>query len=136
MYTLELHPDLPIFPEGNGVKRGRPSHAQLAAKASPASPGPIHFTKSAATPDVRSSNGTTADGRLERNERGKSEDVPAAWPKIGSGMLAGMSLHEDDFDDKNDFESFSVATYDARTGKKVVENGMPVVNQEAAASAV
>lgn len=135
MYSLELHPDLPIFPEGSGAKRGRPS-AAAQAKASPASPGPIHFSKSVSTPDARPANGAVQNGTLGRTDRENSEDVPQAWPKIGSGVLAGMSLNEDDFEDKNDFESFSVATYDARTGRKVLENGMPVSNQEAAATAV
>lgn len=128
MYGLELHPDLPVFPEGNGPKRGRPSAASQVTAVS-VTAGPVNFTKSASIP----MNTTLETSKMGRTEREKSEDVPPAWPKVGSGVLAGMNLNEDDFEDKNDFESFSVATFDAITGKKVVENGMPVSSQEAVA---
>jgi hypothetical protein len=42
---------------------------------------------------------------------------------VGTGVLAGINLNEGDFEDKNDFEAFSLATFDARSGKKVAENG-------------
>jgi len=35
-----------------------------------------------------------------------------------------MELPEDDFYDNNDFEAFSLTTYDGK-GRKLVENGMP-----------
>jgi len=34
-------------------------------------------------------------------------------------------MNEDDLRDTNDYEAFSVTTYDNK-GRKVVENGMPV----------
>ncbi|KAI1504560.1 CoA-transferase family III domain-containing protein [Biscogniauxia marginata] len=53
------------------------------------------------------------------------DSVPPAWPKVGQGCLAGVEINEDDLQDKNDFEAFSVTTYDSK-GKKIWENGMPV----------
>lgn len=122
MYSLELHPDLPIFPENGGVKRGRPpASAPQATLASPTpTPGPVNFSRVVSTPEVNPTSKTQGDG-----EHSDAESVPPAWPKPGQGVLANMVMNEDDFEDKNDFESFSVATYDA-TGKKVSENGMPV----------
>jgi hypothetical protein len=40
-------------------------------------------------------------------------------------------MNEDDLQDKNDFEAFSVATYNA-TGKKIIENGMHVAGPQTA----
>ncbi|KAF3012783.1 hypothetical protein E8E14_005364 [Neopestalotiopsis sp. 37M] len=119
LYSLELHPDLPIFPEPNGPKRGRPpASAKAAAAPPPGSPGPIHFKPTAPAPDT-----PTANGSQGQTDRERSEDIPAAWPKVGTGVLAGINLNEGDFEDKNDFEAFSLATFDARSGKKVAENG-------------
>ncbi|KAK9419919.1 hypothetical protein SUNI508_06925 [Seiridium unicorne] len=133
MYSLELHPDLPVFPEGNAPRRGRPP-AGSQVMALPASPGPIHYTQSVSTPNGSSASGSHKNGKIDRTARERSEDIPPAWPHVGSGVLAGINLNEDDFEDKNDFESFSVATYDTKTGEKIVENGMPSSGQEAAAS--
>ncbi|KAK6065068.1 phd finger domain-containing protein [Seiridium cupressi] len=133
MYSLELHPDLPVFPEGNAPRRGRPP-AGSQVMALPASPGPIHYTQSVSTPNGSSASGSHKNGKMDRTARERSEDIPPAWPHVGSGVLAGINLNEDDFEDNNDFESFSVATYDTKTGKKIVENGMPSSGQEAAAS--
>lgn len=133
MYSLELHPDLPIFPDSTGPRRGRPPAAAKAATI-PGSPGPIHFKHSVQLPGNSAANATQENGKLGQADRENSEDIPPAWPKVGAGVLAGMNLNEGDFEDKNDFEAFSLATFDARSGKKLVENGMPVSSQEAAAS--
>jgi hypothetical protein len=127
MYSLELHPDLPLFPEANGPRRGRPpSGVQTQGSPLPsATSGPAHFSPSLLTPDTPAKKGKN----MEQNEREEStESVPPAWPKAGEGVLAGLAMNEDDFQDKNDFEAFSVATYSE--GKKIVENGMPVTEQE------
>ncbi|KAI0398381.1 hypothetical protein F5Y17DRAFT_410210 [Xylariaceae sp. FL0594] len=61
-----------------------------------------------------------------QTERESSADsVPPAWPKVGHGVLAGLDLSESDLRDENDYEAFSVTSYDLK-GRKVVENGMPV----------
>ncbi|ETS86886.1 hypothetical protein PFICI_00714 [Pestalotiopsis fici W106-1] len=118
MYSLELHPDLPVFPEANGPRRGRPPASAKAAPL-PGSPGPIHFKPIAPVVDT-----PTTNGNQGQTDRERSEDIPAAWPKVGAGVLAGINLNEADFEDKNDFEAFSLATFDARSGKKVAENGI------------
>jgi hypothetical protein len=132
MYSVELHPDLPLFPanESAGAKRGSRTSAG----------GPLNFSRAISTPDARSpagnrengkrSNGkVTVDGLEQATRESSVESVPPAWPKAGQGVLAGLNLNEDDFEDKNDFEAFSVATYNG-AGKKIVENGMPVSSQE------
>ncbi|KAI1846897.1 hypothetical protein JX266_007118 [Neoarthrinium moseri] len=122
MYSLELHPDLPLFPEGSGARRGRPPAVQpTAVRIAVESNGPVNFSK-LSTPDTPL--------KPQADREGSEESVPPAWPKAGSGVLAKLALNEDDFQDKNDFESFSVATYEA--GKKIMENGMPVSSQETA----
>ncbi|KAI0597407.1 hypothetical protein F4775DRAFT_252420 [Biscogniauxia sp. FL1348] len=64
-----------------------------------------------------------AEDQAERES--SVESVPPAWPKVGQGCLAGVDINEDDLQDKNDFEAFSVTTYDPK-GKKIWENGMAV----------
>lgn len=59
------------------------------------------------------------------------DSIPPSWPKVGQGCLAGLDIKEDDLQDKNDFEAFSVTTYDPK-GKKAVENGVPVDTHETA----
>ncbi|KAI0126140.1 hypothetical protein BJ170DRAFT_461450 [Xylariales sp. AK1849] len=144
MYSLELHPDLAIFPADTNKRgpRGGASAVSVVEESfhllEAAGGGPVNFSSSLTTPEARSSssngkrhsNGKEATNGQEQGEREDSaESVPPAWPKVGQGVLAGLDLNEDDLQDKNDFESFSVATYDA-TGKKVLENGMTVSNHE------
>ncbi|KAI4594624.1 hypothetical protein KJ359_007712 [Pestalotiopsis sp. 9143b] len=85
-------------------------------------------------PGNSAANATQENGKIGQADRENSEDIPPAWPRVGAGVLAGINLNEADFEDKNDFEAFSLATFDARSGKKLVENGMPVSSQEAAVS--
>ncbi|KAH8203926.1 hypothetical protein TruAng_001868 [Truncatella angustata] len=129
MYTLELHPDLALFPEGNGAKRGRPP-AGSHVSSLPASPTPLNFAQSISTPPM---NGIQSNEGSGRNARANSEDVPPSWPRQGSGALVKMRMNEDDFDDRNDSASFSVITYDAKSGNKLVENGIPVLGQNISA---
>ncbi|KAI1638623.1 hypothetical protein F4809DRAFT_238926 [Biscogniauxia mediterranea] len=77
----------------------------------------------ASTTTTAQKNVVEAEGQAERES--SVESVPPAWPKVGQGCLTGVDINEDDLQDKNDFEAFSVTTYDAK-GKKVWENGMAV----------
>lgn len=146
MYSIELHPDLPLFPavESAASKRGPRSTVGSSAAgglffpptASPS--GPINFapsiTVTGSRNDIgkRSSGAGAGDGLEHGGVRESSvESVPPAWPKVGHGVLAGLDMNEDDLQDKNDFEAFSVATYNA-TGKKIIENGMRVSGPQAA----
>ncbi|GAP82756.1 putative phd finger containing protein phf1 protein [Rosellinia necatrix] len=142
MYSTELHPDLPIFPaqeSGASTKRG----GQGGSTGSAAGPfsrvdsrlsGPVNFNSTVSTPDARGSDTggkprTKRKGSTETQGQGERESsvesILPAWPKVGQGVLAGLEMSEDDLRDKNDFEAFSVTTYDGN-GRKVMENGMPV----------
>ncbi|KAI0505423.1 hypothetical protein F5B22DRAFT_524043 [Xylaria bambusicola] len=124
MYSTELHPDLPIFPgqePGSSAKHVKSS-------------GPVKFDSRVSTPDTKASDAgtksntkrkssTEAQGQVERES--SVDSIPPAWPKVGRGVLAGLDVNEDDLRDKNDFEAFSVTSYDGK-GRKVMENGMSV----------
>ncbi|RYP80872.1 hypothetical protein DL769_002250 [Monosporascus sp. CRB-8-3] len=146
MYSLELHPDLPIFPtHETGPAAKRSSHGLPAGPIddNPFPPadaclsGPIHYASQASAPDTSSVNSqqpgsktrSGAKRSAESQERAMREtsidSIPASWPRVGQGCLAGLDIKEDDLQDKDDFEAFSVATYDSQ-GRKVMENGMPV----------
>ncbi|RYP19209.1 hypothetical protein DL766_008496 [Monosporascus sp. MC13-8B] len=146
MYSLELHPDLPIFPtHETGPAAKRSSHG-LAAGPTDDSPfpradaslsGPIHYACQASAPGTISVNSQQPGSKTRSGPKGttKSQEramretsvdsIPASWPKAGQGCLAGLDIKEDDLQDKDDFEAFSVTTYDSK-GRKVMENGMPV----------
>ncbi|KAI1825456.1 hypothetical protein F4861DRAFT_537923 [Xylaria intraflava] len=132
MYCTEIHPELPIFPsQESGVSSNKRSAqgiyagsttASLFPRADPKVRGPTNFAASAAsTPDAKSS----GEGQDRAHRESSVESIPPAWPKVGKGVLAGLELNEDDFRDENDYEAFSVTTYDSK-GRKVMENGMPV----------
>ncbi|XXG98934.1 hypothetical protein Hte_005266 [Hypoxylon texense] len=135
MYSTELHPDLPIFPVNEprrgGTQGGRSSYDSPRIKAdSNINVGPTHYSSKVSTPDSHLlggiSKGNSKVAAEEQAAREESTDsVPPAWPKAGKGCLAGLEMNEDDLRDDNDYEAFSVTTYDAK-GKKTMENGMPV----------
>lgn len=133
MYSLELHPDLPLFPvpeSAAAAKRaaqnaGAGSAKGASQRAEPSAAGPINYTAPPTITNTRNSNTQSGASQKQDDVEGLSDSMPPAWPKPGHGVLAKLVLNEDDFQDNNDFEAFSVATYDAK-GKKVVENGMAV----------
>ncbi|KAI8949405.1 hypothetical protein F4801DRAFT_553498 [Xylaria longipes] len=143
MYSTELHPELPIFPgqePGTSTKRGSQGQSAGSATTAPLPradtklSGPTNFTSAASTPDAKAADGggksrpkrkssAEAQGQAEREP--SVESIPPAWPKVGEGVLEGLDMNEEDLRDKNDFEAFSVTTYDSK-GQKVMENGMAV----------
>ncbi|KAI1467729.1 uncharacterized protein F4812DRAFT_407080 [Daldinia caldariorum] len=137
MYSTELHPDLPIFPpetKRGATQAGRSSHESLRGKTeSNINVGPNHYSSKVSTPDshtvnvkTRVNKGVTGAENQDQIAREDSADsVPPAWPKVGRGCLAGLEINEDDLRDDNDYEAFSVTTYDSK-GKKILENGMPI----------
>lgn len=137
MYSTELHPDLPIFPQETkrgAAQVGRPSQESLRVKAeSNINVGPTHYSSKVSTPDSQSVNvktsvnkgTTTAENQDQAAREDSADSVPPAWPKVGRGCLAGLEIDEDDLRDDNDYEAFSVTTYDTK-GKKITENGMAV----------
>ncbi|RYP67265.1 hypothetical protein DL771_007354 [Monosporascus sp. 5C6A] len=150
MYSLELHPDLPIFPThepGPTAKRnshGLPSGSMDDNPFPPADAslsGPIHYARQASAPGTLSVNShqlgsktrsgpkDTFEGEEQAMRETSIDSIPASWPKVGKGCLADLDIKEDDLQDKDDFEAFSVATYDYK-GRKVMENGMPVEANE------
>ncbi|KAI1776678.1 hypothetical protein F4818DRAFT_356399 [Hypoxylon cercidicola] len=135
MYSTELHPDLPIFPV-NEPRRGgtqgvRSSYDSPRIKGDGnINVGPAHYSSKVSTPDPHLVGGigkgnpkAAADDQAARES--STDSVPPAWPKVGKGCLAGLEMNEDDLRDDNDYEAFSVTTYDSK-GNKTMENGMPV----------
>ncbi|KAI1327672.1 hypothetical protein F5Y16DRAFT_186168 [Xylariaceae sp. FL0255] len=152
LYCTELHPDLPIFPgqEPAGAARhgsqGLFSTVPVTAGQSPrqTSRTGAKITGPAEFPGIDTSSATpTSKGRPNGKSRGKTQaaievqgpaqadressvdSIPPSWPKVGQGMLMGVELDEDDLRDGDDYEAFSVTTYDNK-GRKIMENGMPV----------
>ncbi|KAG4216656.1 hypothetical protein PC116_g34863, partial [Phytophthora cactorum] len=116
------------------TQAGRSSHESLRGKAdSNINVGPTHYSSKVSTPDSHTVNVKTGANKgttgAENQDQAATEDsadsVPPAWPKVGRGCLAGLEIDEDDLRDDNDYEAFSVTTYDSK-GKKIMENGMPV----------
>ncbi|OTA87768.1 hypothetical protein M434DRAFT_399360 [Hypoxylon sp. CO27-5] len=136
MYSTELHPELPIFP-AHEPRRGAAQGARPSSYESPRvkadasiNVGPTHYSSKVSTPDSHSVSvkTNTKTGAVEQNQGARessTESVPPAWPKVGQGCLVGLEMDEDDLRDDNDYEAFSVTTYDPK-GKKIMENGMAV----------
>lgn len=128
MYSLELHPELPIFPAhelGPTSKRasqGPSAGGGLSLRADANANGPTHYSPQVSTPGGVESQAQDQDQAARESS---AESVLPSWPKVGKGCLAGLKIEEDDLRDKDDFEAFSVTTYNA-DGRKVTENGMPV----------
>ncbi|KAI1741232.1 hypothetical protein F4680DRAFT_416162 [Xylaria scruposa] len=142
MYSIELHPELPIFPgqePGMSTKRGAQAQSTGSAttgtlpRADTKLSGPTSFISAVSTPEAKAADGggkprtkrgsTEAQGQTERDS--SVESIPPAWPKVGQGVLEGLDMNEEDLRDKNDYEAFSVTSYDQK-GQKVMENGMAV----------
>ncbi|KAK0726653.1 hypothetical protein B0T21DRAFT_316035 [Apiosordaria backusii] len=137
MLSLELHPDLPIFP-GPVVDTGvDASGAPRGLFAGGTSEG--LFTRGNANPTGQGinfmrkvqSNGS-ARGSQDRTAGEEEEEDPLTllWPKPGMGLYAKLGadvLDEGGHLDAEgeDYESFSSIMYDDR-GRKVLENGMKV----------
>ncbi len=152
MYSLELHPDLPIFPThepSSGAKRGPQGPRAVSMSESLVlavdanSNSPINYVRKISTPGVITMNsqqtstkassgsgrGATTENQNQAVRESSVDSIPPSWPKAGKGCLSGLEIREDDMQDKPDFEAFSVTTYDPK-GKKVMENGMPVEANE------
>lgn len=145
MQSLELHLNLPVFPTTEPAKSTKRGSNAAPAVQNPEST--LYFPMSSASNQFdftgasssRNSNppGVQDDGKMGSGSRdatidreqaareGSEDSVPPSWPKPGQGVLAGLQMNERSFEDKNDYEAFSVATYNAK-GEKVVENGAPV----------
>ncbi|KAI1434422.1 hypothetical protein GGR50DRAFT_402096 [Xylaria sp. CBS 124048] len=128
MYSTELHPELPIFPgqeSGASAKRvaqgtrAGPASSGIAQKANAKVRGPANFHPSlVSTPDA-------SDDHAKKDRESSVDSVPPGWPKVGQGVLAGINLDDEDLEDDDDYEAFSVTTYDSK-GRKIMENGVPL----------
>ncbi|KAI2629461.1 CoA-transferase family III [Xylaria nigripes] len=132
MYSTELHPELPIFPAqetGQASKRsaqgiyGGSTMAGLLPRTDTKTRGPANFAVS--TDSISDAKKGSDDAHDQARRESSVDSLPPAWPKVGQGTLAGIELDEDDLQDVNDYEAFSVTTYDNK-GRKIMENGMPV----------
>lgn len=154
MASLELHPDLPIFPASSSSSApvGTPrslfagtSTEGLFPRAEAHPTGQINFVRKIANgggarsvsgkgkPSGSGSSGGAKSIKEDSQERTGEEDdefdpLAALWPKPGMGLY--MRLPADTEDDARlvddaDYEAFSVIVYDER-GRKLEENGMKV----------
>ncbi|KAK3939495.1 hypothetical protein QBC46DRAFT_387696 [Diplogelasinospora grovesii] len=124
MASLEMHPDLPIFPSSN-TSGSEPVSA-------------------VGSPSLNSHNGGRAKQKngigsvvlvQQKEEDKENEDdeefdpLSPPWPKAGMGLYNRLlPLDEEDKEhlvDDDDYEAFSVIIFDER-GRKVEENGMRV----------
>lgn len=141
MYSTELHPELPIFPaqeSGAATKRGGQggsgsfTTAGVFPRVDTKPIGPANFSSTVSTPETRASDAGgkrvkrkgSAETQTQAERESSADSMPPAWPKAGRGVIAGLDVKEEDLRDEDDFEAFSVTTYDK--GRKVMENGMSV----------
>ncbi|KAK0619988.1 hypothetical protein B0T14DRAFT_221851 [Immersiella caudata] len=150
--SLELHPDLPIFPgtpaepSGAGSAQGSVQPRSLFAGATieglfpraDANPtGQMNYIRRAPS-STGSAKGRGNGGKTqshpedthEKAEEEEEEDDPLAalWPRAGRGLYSKLPPDTEDAErlvDDDDYEAFSVIVYDER-GRKVEENGMKV----------
>lgn len=150
MSSLELHPDLPIFPAP--ALPDRPPPRSLFAGTTTeglfprvdANPlGQINFVRKIGSNGKNGASGkgrSAASGAKGSQKEGSQDRVKAEeddeefdqlvtlWPRPGTGLYTRLLPDTDDDErlkDDDDYEAFSVILYDER-GRKVEENGMPV----------
>jgi hypothetical protein len=150
--SLELHPDLPIFPgtpaeptsagsaQGSGPPRSLFAGSTVEglfprADANPT--GQMNFIRKApsstGSAKGRSSGGKHQNQSEDNQEKAEEEEeeydpLAALWPQAGRGLYSRLPPDTEDAErlvDDDDFEAFSVIVYDER-GRKVEENGMKV----------
>ncbi|KAM7185322.1 hypothetical protein V8F20_011855 [Naviculisporaceae sp. PSN 640] len=141
MHSLELHPDLPIFPSlDGGNNAASPSHHPRSIFASSTTEGLFPRADANSTAQINynrkaGKNGKQKDGSQENlNPQSTADDLEeefdplvALWPKAGMGLYARLPPDIEDDEhlvDEGDFEAFSTIIYEK--GKKVMENGMKV----------
>jgi hypothetical protein len=136
--SLEIHPDLPIFPGTPAVDSPRSLFAGASTDGL--------FPRADANPggkmnNMRKGPSSTGSGKGRGKQQGQAEDnqvkaeeeeeddpLAALWPRAGRGLYSRLppeTTNPERLVDDDDFESFSVIVYDDR-GRKIEENGMKV----------
>ena len=152
MTSLELHPDLPIFP-ASVVDTGTASQGGVPRSIFGSTTTEGLFHRSEANPTgtisyvrkVQANGGRGASGKGGRGSGGKvqkeesyertihagdeeSDPLTVLWPKPGMGLYSRLPHDTEDSQhlaDDDDYEAFSVIIFDDR-GRKLEENGMKV----------
>ncbi|KAK3987593.1 CoA-transferase family III domain-containing protein [Cladorrhinum sp. PSN332] len=149
MTSLELHPDLPIFPasavDTGMTAQGAPRSIFAGTTTeglftrSEANPtGQLNYVRKIQPNGSRSGSGKGGKGlkgqKEESYERAinvedeESDPLTILWPKPGMGLYSRLPPDTEDahhLADDDDYEAFSVITFDDR-GRKLEENGMKV----------
>ncbi|KAH8912086.1 hypothetical protein BR93DRAFT_922044 [Coniochaeta sp. PMI_546] len=122
MYSLEIHPDLPIFP-GSADSATTPS-----TPGTPQTPSDGHSNGRKAGRGQKGVKGAPAPQQQHQDDDEEVDPFEPPWPKPGRGLYNLLPPEEDDdfLADDNDFEAFSVIVYDEK-GRKIEENGIKVV---------
>jgi hypothetical protein len=123
MYSLELHPDLPIFP-GSAEIATAPS-----TPGTPQTPSDSHTNGRKGGRTQKGAKGAPASQQQQQQDNDEEVDpLEPPWPKPGRGLYNLLPPEEEDefLVDDNDFEAFSVIVYDEK-GRKIEENGIKVV---------
>lgn len=122
MHSLEIHPDLPIFP-GTSDNTTAPS-----TPGTPQTPSDVHTSGRKGARSQKGTKGLPAPHQQQPDNEEEVDPLEPPWPKPGHGLYSLLPPEEDDecLVDDNDFESFSVIVYDER-GRKIEENGIKVV---------
>jgi hypothetical protein len=127
MQSLEVHPDLAIFP-GSGEPTTAPS-----TPGTPQTPSDVQqYSGKKGGRAQKGVKGASAPAAAPQRQEDNDEDFdPLAplWPRPGHGLYNLLPPEEDDdfLVDGNDFEAFSVIVYDEK-GRKIEENGIKVVH--------
>jgi hypothetical protein len=122
MYSLEIHPDIPIFPA---------SAESATAPSTPGTPQTPTDAQVIGRKGGRAQKGVKGAPAPQQQQADNDEEVDPLeppWPKPGHGLYNLLPPEEDDdfLVDDNDFEAFSVIVYDEK-GRKIEENGIKVV---------
>jgi hypothetical protein len=125
MYSLEIHPDLPIFP-------ATPDSSNVTAPSTPVTPSTPSEAQVPGRKGGRPSGtqkGTKAVAQQEQPPTNDDDVDPLEppWPKPGQGLYRLLPPEEDDecLTDANDYEAFSHLVYD--NDRKIEENGIKIV---------
>lgn len=122
MYSLEIHPDLPIFP-GLAEPATTPS-----TPGTPQTPSDVHGNGRKGGRAQKGVKSAPAPQQQQQEDDEEVDPLEPPWPKPGHGLYNLLPPEDDDdfLADDNDFEAFSVIVYDEK-GRKVEENGVKVV---------
>lgn len=129
MYSLEVHPDLPLFP---GAAEPATAPSTPGTPQTPSDTQPVGRKGGGGRAPKSGKGGGAPAAAASQQQNPENDDdfdpLEPPWPKPGHGLYKLLPPEEEDdfLVDDNDFEAFSVIVYDEK-GRKIEENGIKVV---------